>query len=143
MTPRNHWQVSPDARLVEYENGFAIEDLDAPQGISVNDARLTPGHAIWVRQTDTILLAPGASFIWPMIGALHAPLVQDHNGRRFLLDLAAPDTPLGRNRPGIRRSGNGASSSKTAPPAAALPADPQKSHRQSACPTPRSAPSPF
>ena len=52
-------------RLVEYENGFAIEDLGSTNGTYVNGARLTPGNPVWVKAQDTITLGQSQRFPWP------------------------------------------------------------------------------
>ncbi|MCX6607460.1 MAG: FHA domain-containing protein, partial [Acidobacteria bacterium] len=52
-------------RLVEYESGFAIEDLGSTNGTYVNGARLTPGSPVWVKAQDTITLGQSQPFPWP------------------------------------------------------------------------------
>jgi ABC-type multidrug transport system ATPase subunit len=116
MTPRNHWNLG-HARLVEYEAGFALEDLGTPQGTHVNGIRLTPGKPIWVKPTDafqppfpwpaphsatvpqpvawsrqiTIGSAPDNEhqLVFPLVAPHHALLLEDHAGALYLVDLGA------------------------------------------------------
>jgi len=81
VSPRNHWLIgsAPDAqivvavaevsghhcRLVEYDQGFSLEDLGSTNGTLVNGMRLTPGNPVWVTPADTITLGSRQPFPWP------------------------------------------------------------------------------
>lgn len=83
-TPRNHWLIgsAPDCaivvavaavsghhcRLVEYESGYALEDLGSTNGTIVNGLRITPGTPVWVSPSDAITLGANQPFPWPQNG---------------------------------------------------------------------------
>lgn len=79
--PRNQWIIgsAPECsivvpapavsgrhcRLMEYDTGFALEDLGSTNGTVVNGLRLTPGNSVWVNPTDHITLGANQPLPWP------------------------------------------------------------------------------
>ena len=94
MTARNHWHLG-HARLVEYEAGFALEDLGTPQGTHVNGIRLTPGKPIWVKPTDAFL----PPFPWPAPHSATVP--QPVAWSRQITIGSAPDADIVLQGPGV------------------------------------------
>lgn len=54
--------------LLQFQQGFALGDLDSSSGTWVNGSRLAAREPVWVNSSDSIRLGPSYSLQWPAPG---------------------------------------------------------------------------
>jgi ABC-type multidrug transport system ATPase subunit/pSer/pThr/pTyr-binding forkhead associated (FHA) protein/ABC-type multidrug transport system permease subunit len=89
-----HPNVSPQhCLLAEYDDGFALEDLGSEGGTWLNNRRLEPRRAEWVKASDKIRLGSSAMLPWPSgkPGPTGSGAFKSNSGRRVITIGRAPD----------------------------------------------------